>query len=370
LGDLVHTGTTAYTPFCTTTVGASTSNKTTGLNIPAVGTIGATTTSIRSTKSGNTQATLTSSTTSGLSLLGGVIQAKSLVASSTVSYDGKTWVQQGSSSLVGLTIAGRSIPVNPKPNQSLSLLGLGTVILNKQSHGAAAGVRTMNVAALELLVNPSNLLGLPSGKIIVGYARATLHTAAYRRAYGSAYATVVETTVNGVNKVSSGRTAAAYLPCGGTGGATVKNSMAGTNVPGVVQVGTMASTGTSVDSSAKTTATTMSDIANVSLLGGAITLSSVHTQAQATRVGSKLSLSSAGTTLGTLTVAGQKVSLPAMGKSLNLPGIGTLYIGRVIKWPSSIQVYGMQLVLSVARGGLSAGTVITVGAAYAGARSV
>jgi hypothetical protein len=50
-------------------------------------------------------------------------------------------------------------------------------------------------------------------------------------------------------------------------------------------------------------------------------------------------------------------------------GIGTIYLNRVVRRPSGVQVIALQVVLGRARSGLPKGAVINVGYAQAGVRA-
>ena len=125
-------------------------------------------------------------------------------------------------------------------------------------------------------------------------------------------------------------------------------------------------TARSTDSAATTAAILTSKISNANLLGGVIKANAIVVRAKAARSGGTLTRTSRGTSIGDLTINGQKRSgnQPANTK-LAIPGVGTLWVNRVVKSAKGLQVYAMQLVLTVARDGLSKGTIITLGAAKA-----
>jgi hypothetical protein len=362
VGSLVHSGDTAYVPMCTTTRGAVTADKTAAVNLGTLGTVGAVTTQVSSSRAGTVDASTTTTHTATSSLLGGLIKLDAISTEAQVKLSGHTYSQSGSTTLLGLTIAGKSMPVDPAVNQTIPLLGLGEVILNQQSHSSYEGIHTMNTTALEIVIKAGNISALPTGTVIIGHSYATLHTPTYRRAYGSAYGTSVQVG----SLLSSGRTASAYLPCGGSNGATRTNSTAAVNVSGVLSASADSSTAHSSDTAKTTTAATTNHLAAVSLLGGAVTLDAITTAANASRTGSHLTLSDTGTRLVGLKINGTTQTIPSLGTSRTIAGLGTLYFGAATKTRSGIQVYGLRLVLSAAHGSLAAGASITIGSADAG----
>ena len=121
----------------------------------------------------------------------------------------------------------------------------------------------------------------------------------------------------------------------------------------------------STDSAAATTVVTRSAISNVNLLGGAIKASAIVSRAAAKRAGGTLTRSSGGTTVSGFTINGKTQSANQPANTVHsIPGIGTLYVHKVVKSATGVHVYALQLVLSSAQDGLSKGTTI-IGATYA-----
>ena len=363
LGSLVHSGATSYVSECTPTVNTARTNKTAALPLPQLGNVGAVTTRVSSTRTGRTVASVTTTKTAATSLLGGLVQAKAITTSARVSLTGATYASASSSTLLGLTVAGRPIKANPSRNQTIALPGLGRVVLNKQTTSVAATQHTAAVTALQLVLNPGTSAMLPAGTVVVGRANAGLHAPTYQRPYGSAYGSTVQVG----NTAASGRTAAVYLPCG-AGTATSSNTIASTHLAGVLSTGTVTSSANSTDTSKATSAATRSRIASVNLVNGIVKVHAVTTEAHATRTGSHLTLSSRGTSLAGLTIHGKAAVIPARTTSRTIPGLGTLYFNRTSKTSTGISVTALQLVLSQPQGSIAKGTVITVGTATAGVR--
>ena len=109
----------------------------------------------------------------------------------------------------------------------------------------------MKVTALDLVIGSSNGDGLPAGRIVVGQSTASLRQT-HRVPTGGAWATQISVA----SVVGSGRTAAAYTGCGGTGASGNSNDVSGITVPnGVATVGVAKSTVHTTDTAEKTTST-------------------------------------------------------------------------------------------------------------------
>ena len=175
--------------------------------------------------------------------------------------------------------------------------------------------------------------------MVVSSANASVHDATVRRAYGTAFST--EFGVAG--RAGSGRTAAVYLPCGGTSGSVITNHTARVDLPGVLKVGAMSSTGQSTESARSgIVATTRSQAASrlAACSARMVRVDAVTAKATATRNPSKLVTSAAGTPVNRLKIRGKSVSINLKENTrINIAGLGTLWLDRVVRSGSQIQVY-------------------------------
>ena len=363
LGSVLQSGKTAALPLCTTTAPTAKNIHTAALSLPGVGSIGAVDTYVSGARSKVASASATRSTTAETSLLGGLVTLRAVSASAKARHTGKGYTLTPSATFVGLKIGGVALPAAPKPNTTVALPGIGSISLNVQARSNRLGTHAVAVRAVKIVVG-ANLMGFPKGTITIGYARAALHDAIHRNVTGAAYGTQV--TVGG-SVVKSGPTAPAYLPCGGSNGTLVSNATAATTVPSVLSVGAVRSSAVSYDGAGRTTAITANRIANVSLLGGKIKVAALTTRAVASRTTHGGSRAATGTLFAGLTINGKAYAgtVPANTK-YSLPGLGTLYVNRQVTSANGLHVYGLQLVLGTATGGLPAGATVTVGSASAG----
>ncbi|MBE7188063.1 choice-of-anchor P family protein [Jatrophihabitans endophyticus] len=361
LGGVLDLGKTDNTPMCTTQSGQTNVNKTAKLSLGLAGFIGAVTSQVRGKHSSTTAKSQAQTHTASTTLLG-AIHLNAVKTSATVSHTGSKVGYSGNTTFLGLTVAGQSVPGNVPANTSYSLPGLGSLTLNEQHFGVKNGIPTATVIALDVKLGSSNSLGLPAGRIILGQSTATLrqiHRVATAGAWG--------TQLSVASVAGSGRTAATYTGCGGTSKKGHENNIAGVTIPGgVATVDAVNSTVRTTDTSSGTVAVAHNTIAGISLFNGMVELKALKTQANA-KLDNKghHTRSPKGTTLGSLIVDGQTYSVPKLGQTQSIPGLGSLTFGYTHLTKTGILVNGIRLVLGSAQGGLPAGAVITVGAARA-----
>jgi hypothetical protein len=365
VSSLVQSGKTAAVPLCTSKVGETRADKTAAVHLPGLGSIGAVTNRVGSSGHHSTVSSTSTSYTAKTSLLAGVIKAQALSTQARQSKTGSRYHSTGSTTLVGLTIAGRAMPVHPTRNQTIGLPGLGSVVLNQQSTSSRDGNHTIKVTALHLLLSPGNMAGLPSGSVTIGHTIASLHAPVRHLPYGSAYGTTVQVG----STVKSGRTAPVSLACGGSSGRTVVNKTAGAHLDGALTTAAVSSNARSTDTASATTATTRTRVAGVNLFNGMIRVHAITTRAHVVRHGTHLTRSARGTSILGLTINGTKIAAPRAGTSRTISGLGTLSFDRAIRTSTGVQVYAIRLVLSATRAGLNKGTVITIGSALAGVKA-
>ncbi len=358
LGTLINSGHVADLPLCTRTVPTSSSNSYGAVHLGLLGDIGAVSTHTGSQQSGSTLSSQTTTQTAGFSLAGGLVQATAVSNVATTSFDGTRYYRTASTTLAGLRIGGLAMPVLPLPNTKIAVPGVGSVTLNAQSTSTMYGARYITVNAVVLRVSATNLIGMPAGKVIIGYAQSSMGMPVLHIEDGLAYGTDVTLGT----MVDSGRTAAAYMPCGGSGGGTRTVTTAALSVPGVLSTGAVTSTAASTDSGSSSSSATTNEMASVNLLGGLITADAVNTHSTTTLTDGVFTRSSAGTTIANLTVLGQPVTVAA-NAHIDIAGVGGLDIEKVVNTKTGVHVYGLQLTLSVAHGTLGVGTVVTVGSA-------
>ena len=362
VGSYVASGRTAVSTLCTSASGVARSNHTAATTIPKVGKVGAVTTRLSTHRTDSGPVSLATTRTAGLSLFG-MIHASAVTTTARVARTADGIMRTGSTSIIGLTISGHSSPpAHPSVDQRVTIPGVASIVFNHHATSDGLGSYRMTVVGLTVTIPRGNSLHLPAGRIVIGRGAASLHRQTYANPRGYAFGT----SVDAAKLAGSGRTAAVYLPCGGTGGKTTRNHLASGHVPNVLRTGADSSTGYSRDTATSTIASTGNTLAKIALFGGALKARAVTVHARSARDDSgAVNRNNAVSVVG-LTVNGKHRAgnVPANTK-LAVPGLGTLWIHRVITTPTGVIVRGLDLVLGVTKNGLKRGTELIVGAAYA-----
>lgn len=335
------------------------------VHLGPVGNIGAVTTRAEGTTIKGALTETSTSTTGTTSLLGGLVQARTITTRAVASRNGSTYHLSGSTSITGLRINNRAVTATPKPNQQISVPGVATVTLNVQGTSGNYNLHQSGVTGMRITVLSGNRLGLPAGVVVVGHAVAGIHAPVHARPYGSAFAT--QAKVGSV--LTSGPSAPVSLPCGGSAGKTVSNPTAAVRIGDAVSAGAVSSSASSTDNATATTATTQSKVTKINLLHGVVSADAVTARANASLSKGRLTRTSTGTTITGLKINGKRVSVSAGVKAntkIPIAGVGTLWLNRSVNSGTQIQVNAMQLHLDTARAGLKAGADIDIAVARAG----
>lgn len=363
IGSTVKSGPTAnVTMGCTTIAGQTKQNNTATTSVPGLVSTGTTVNTLKSLADGSTSTMSASSDVQNVSLLAGLITLDALHAVSNTSWNGTSFSSTGGTTFVNLRIAGKSITASPAPNTKINLAGLGYVVLNQQIKKAPKGKPTQSftVNAVHVVVNQQNVLGLKLGTdIIIGSATSTLNAPIAGVMNGAAYGT----TASLLGLIKHGRTANQTLPCLGTDGAVLDNTTAGVSLPGL-NTGTVYSTAQGTVSASTMSARLTNTIQSINLAGGLVTVSAVHSAVKGDRpTGGAANLVDDGSHFVNLHIDG----FPAIDDSvapntkLELPGLGTLWLHRVLR-PNdhTIEVRMIELQVTADGASLAKGTSIIV----------
>jgi len=224
---------------CTTTAGVHNTNTVASVNVPNVVTTGAINTTADSIATGSSVESTTSADVHDASLLSGLITASEVKAVSTTSHDATGFhVSAAGSSFVNLVVNGVPITVTPAPNTTITLPGVGMVVLNEQITHIGATTASFTVNMIHVFVTV-DLPGIAKGtQIIVAHATSDLELNKAGSLDGIAYGTKAHVG----NLVLSGPSAVVNMPCGGTNGRVHTNSVASVNVPNIISTGTVTDT--------------------------------------------------------------------------------------------------------------------------------
>jgi hypothetical protein len=108
-------------------------NQIAGVNIPNVAVVGAVGTTVNGKTIPGYADVSTGADLANINLLGGLIKADAVNVTTHVQEAGTTNVSEANMNFVNLTIAGKKIPINVKPNTQIYILGIGQVYINEQN---------------------------------------------------------------------------------------------------------------------------------------------------------------------------------------------------------------------------------------------
>jgi hypothetical protein len=299
-------------------------------------------------------------------LLAGLITADEVKAVSTTKHDDSGFhTSANGSTFVNLVVAGVPIIVNPPPNTQINLVGFGRVVLNEQITRIRARSASFTVNMIHVFIEQENILNIPIGtQIVVAHASSGLTSGVQGTLDGQAYGTQARVT----NVVTSGPSALVRMPCLGTNGALRTNSIAEVQVPPLFSVGEVVDTAQGTVNSTSAVGELTSTVQAVDVVTSLVTASLVKADAHASNINGTLTFSDDGSMFVDLHVTG----FPEIGDDvppntrLQIAGLGTLWLHRIIHTSNSIEVRMIELIVTEANGfGISIGTDIQVAVAEA-----
>src|SRR5262249_48790160 len=159
----------------------------------------------------------------------------------------------------------------------------GYVVLNEQSTFTNNNEADLTVNMLHVYVTLDNLLGIPVGTEVVLSSAQSGMVRAFAPAVitGTSFGTSV--TLAGI--LSSTPTAPVNLPCYGTAGQTITNSVATLNLPGVLGSATITDTGKSALTFPYSTGTVTTHVENLNLLNQLVTVGVLNGRVDGTIAG-------------------------------------------------------------------------------------
>jgi hypothetical protein len=288
-----------------------------------------------------------------------LISATTITSVSTSSKIGSTYaISSAGTSFANLSVLGLPV-ISPAPNTTITLPGVGYVILNQQTGSAGADSADLVVIAIHVVINTANLLGIPVGTTVnVAYAK-TDTRAAESLLGGSAWGT----ELTALGSLSSGPTADVALPCLGSN--TITKSITLVNVPGVLSTGTITSEAqgdlmpTSV--SAQTTNTTES----IDVLSSLISAQAITADALLSGSSGVNTFADDSSFVGLVVTGHPEIPVnPPPNTVVELAGLGSLTLHEITQTATSIEIYMLDLRIDVANiYGLPVGGRIRVGQA-------
>src|SRR5579872_4961038 len=364
VGSTVLSGKTAFVTLgdCSTTTGQHKTNNIAAVNQPPLFTTGA----IKTAVATSTTMSQASAHAQQVGALSGLITADDITAvSGTMDQNGTLKVSATGSSFTNLVVAGQKIQGTPDPNTKIDLPGLGYVILNEQHSKSTDSSAKLVVNMIHVFVTQANALKIPKGaQVIVAEAESNLEIAKIAALDGFSYGSSAHVGT----KVISGRSAQEIMPCLGTNGEIRDNTTAGVHVPKILTTGTVKDTVRGTISSSTVTEETTSNINGASLVQGLLTAKVIKAESNASVTeGDKFKFSDTGSRFVGLTVAGHRNihdNVPPNTK-VEISGLGTLWLHRVIQTDSYIEVRMIELVVTQKNTfGIAVGTDVRVANAH------
>jgi hypothetical protein len=366
-------GPTAYANVsCTSATGLTRTNSLAAVKVPAVGTLGAATTSVKTLQTMTGKRVDARSTVASTNLLGGLITAGAITSDSSAEKGTSgAYIGTNKTSLTSLKVLGLPVSANAAPNTVIELklpvLGsVGKITLNGQAKQLVNGNYQVSTTALRVQVLKAGIVGVKVGTDInVGVSIAKLTPPQTGYLAGSGFSTKA-TLLSGL--IGSGPTANATVKCGG---GTTEANLAGATVPGLVSVGA-ASTKTSGALTPALKSGVINNLAGLNVLNGVIRADAIKAETSASRspAGGKVTLTDT-STFTNLRIAG----LPAINASvapntvIQLPGLGQVTLHKVSKSTTTITVTMIEIVLKQAVGTLPVGSKIQIGYSSSSVRS-
>lgn len=346
------------------------SNSTAGVTVGKLASVGVIKTDVTGTAMGDGVKVVSHAKTANVSLLGGLVQVDAVDTTATASGD-STHKPSGntSSTLVGLTIAGKKYPVNVPANTTVGIPGVATVTLNASATKTTdTGAVTLGAGVVVSLLKAFDGAGAGS-QIMVSPVYSQLvpaPAATGNPMLGYSYGSYVTANVGDTISVEADRTAAVVTPSYGTDGNTITNSTAHAHVNGVLDLGAIESTGTGTNTAALADVQQTSKVTGVNLFNGLITAKVIGSSAHASYPTPGSPTASGSTDFVDLTIAGQAIPLNVKPNTkIDVLGLGTVTINEqaLVNVPGvglGMQVRGLHIVLDTKRAGLPVGASIEV----------
>lgn len=363
---LVRAGRTAATGLdCVTTAGVDQKNQVAAAASAPLFSTGLIETQSQSLSLSDGPAAKTSATVHSLTMLGGAITADVVHAVSTTGLsNGAYYTSAAGSSFLNLRISGLPVGVDVAPNTRRDIPGVGTVVLNEQILTPTPSGARLTVNMIHVIMSRDNALLIPWGtNVFVANAESGVRATA-----GSLEGVAYGTKLDG-GAVRLGESALSFMPCNGTDGETLQTEMGAVTYKNILAFAGVRSTSRGTIGATRTEGEMTSTITSVRLLDGIITADVVVADATVSSEGGFIALGEAGSRLAALRVNGVSVDATTTDQRIPIANVGTLWVHRVMRTATSIEVRMLELEVEVANSfDLPIGTHLQVGVARVGVR--
>lgn len=327
---------------CTNKAGIDRTNDLASTQIPGLGTVSGTKTRTWTSRSGAEIAVTTEHQVAEVVLSDSPLGTLSLSAIKTTaraSHDRAGFHAQTSTDLGGLTFTPPGgtpqelklpLPGKPITIPDVATISLASTWTREKSDRARAFANGLLVHLL-----PTDT------RVRVAHAGAEIFSGVRHGVFaGSAYG--VSGSIGG-ELAGLGRNPVQRVPCQGTGGEVRKSSLAGIDLAGQVKIGAMTSEGMGSQTEKETWGFARAKVADVDL-GGALRIEGIVAQAVVERKGKRVIRSSDGSSLGAVTVNGERKYFPDTGP-LEIPGVAKLEPLVVQRLKTGLKVVGLRVTL-------------------------
>ena len=377
VGTTISSSMTAMSQIGGVTQPGSTSNKLLTVQAARLASVGTIETSEKSTAAGDGWRLDGNARTAHVSLLDGVIKLDAVETHTTAQFNSNGGSGSSETRFIGLTIAGKTYPVDIAKNTRITVPGIVSVVLNYQQVGVNAdGVATQGAGLVVTLLKSAGTAAIGSTIVLnpsFGYVAKSNNPGGLQLG-GAAYGSYVEAHVGDEVKVESGVTAFEMMPPSGTNGAVFENHTARVSLPNVLNATAIASTAEGVSSPALNYSKLATRTANVnifpSLLGALIHVDAIGSNASVVQENGQTTMTG-GTQFLNLTIAGNKIPVDVgPNTTIHVANLGYVTINeqKRVEVPNvmhGIQVMALHIVLDTAKAGLPIGAEIQIGVSQA-----
>lgn len=245
----------------------------------------------------------------------------------------------------------------PTPGQPIAIPGVGTIYLGSSGKKVTDTGAAARAVALRIDLTPST-----GNEVYIARTTAQALSGVKHGRFGGYSAGTEVTALDGT--IRSGRNPLSLMPCQGTDGKTVGKDNASVGLGGQLVVGGVSSRQYAKRFPGKSVAWERGSVAGLNLGGGQLVIGAVIGKAKATRAsGGKLTTSTAGSTIGSITVNGEPQELP-LDQTIEIPGLAKLEPMIVTKVAGGVKVVALRITLLD-----GTGAIIDLGAAKVSIRT-
>jgi hypothetical protein len=279
-----------------------------------------------------------------VNLLDGAITANEVKAVSTTSDNGGTLSSSATGSeFVNLVVLGVPITGTPAPNTTITLPGFGYVVLNEQTPESKKSNVGLIVNMIHVYINTQNPLGIPENTqaIVASASSGIAEVSGPAILDGSAYG--AQAKVGHILSVSP--IVPVSVPCEGDNGKIRTKSVVSLNLTGLATSGTVTDTAEGDVTESEAESQTTSTVEGLNVLSSLVTAQVILASAGASTTDGSTFTFTDGSSFTNLSVAGYSEigPNPPPNTQVDIAGLGTLWLHRVIQTKDSIEIRMVEL---------------------------